>query len=421
MSDSFLCRRSGNRDNGYVTINFESGASHVEHSVPTPLSEARIALAATEVGDYALFGGGEVNNSPYHSSTVDAYNESLTRTTPTSLSEGRNALAATTVGDYALFGGGHSGSALTNVVDAYNLSLTRSTPTSLSEARRALAATTVGNYALFGGGWSGFGYSQTIDAYNSNLVRSTPTSLSEGRQDLASTSVEGYDANYALFGGGRHNSTGDYYSYSTVDAYNTSLTRSTPTSLSQARGCLAATSVRTYYVKLTPIGTWIYEYYALFAGGYTDDNYFVYPTVDAYNKSLTRSTPTPLSESRYYLSAARVGNLALFGGGYGNSYSSTVDAYDENFVRYTASNLSEGRELLSAATVGNYALFGGGYVGSGFSSTVDAYTINSKVQVYPGTIYKFNDMQNEQTSSTFQELTLKTPISGYMKIYNETN
>lgn len=418
MSDSFICRRSGNRDNGYVTINFESGASHVEHSVPTPLSEGRNELAATSVGNYALFGGGWGGSSTYYS-TVDTYNTNLVRTTPTSLSESRDRLSASSVGNYALFGGGH-GNSRSSTVDAYNSSLTRSTPTALSEARRALSATTVGNYALFGGGWSGSGYSQTIDAYNSNLVRSTPTSLSEGREYLASTSVEGYDANYALFGGGRHHSTGDSYSYSTVDAYNTSLTRSTPTSLSQARGALSATSVRTYYVKLTPIGTWIYEYYALFAGGYTDDNYFVYPTVDAYNTSLTRSTPTPLSEPRYYLSAARVGNLALFGGGYGNSYSSTVDVYDENFVRYTASNLSEARTNLSAATVGNYALFGGGS-GNSHSSTVDAYTINNKVQVYPGTKYKFNDMQNEETSSTFQELTLKTPISGYMKIYNETN
>lgn len=413
MSDSFICRRSGNRDNGYVTINFESGASHVEHSVPTPLSETRNDLAATSIGDYALFGGGWTGSG---SSTVDAYNTSLTRSTPTSLSQARQYLSATSVGDYALFGGG-VGNSYSSTVDAYNTSLTRSTPTSLSQARDRLSAATVGDYALFGGGWSVSGYSQTVDAYNTSLVRTTPTTLSQARHLLAATSVEGYDANYALFGGGRHYSTDD--SYSTVDAYNASLTRSTPTALSQARDYLAATSVRTYYVKLTPIGTWIYEYYALFGGGSNGSGYS--STVDAYNLSLTRSTPTPLSEARGALAATSVGNLALFGGGYGNSYSSTVDAYDENFVRYTASNLREGRSILAATAVGNYALFGGGAASSGAPSTVDAYTINSKVQVYPGTIYKFNDMQNEQTSSTFQELTLKTPISGYMKIYNETN
>jgi len=73
----------------------------------TPLSVARENLAATTIGNYALFGGG------YSTSVVDAYDTSLTRTTPTPLSVARYNLAATTVGNYALFGGG------SNVVDAY--------------------------------------------------------------------------------------------------------------------------------------------------------------------------------------------------------------------------------------------------------------------------------------------------------------
>ena len=47
---------------------------------------------------------------------------SLTRTTATSLSEARGYLAATTVGDYALFGGGYNRSAYSNTVDAYTIS-----------------------------------------------------------------------------------------------------------------------------------------------------------------------------------------------------------------------------------------------------------------------------------------------------------
>ena len=43
--------------------------------------------------------------------------------------------------------------------------------------------------------------------------------------------------------------------------------------------------------------------------------------------SLTRTIPTPLSESRTYLAATSVGNYALFGGGKSSSNSSTVDAY----------------------------------------------------------------------------------------------
>ena len=82
---------------------------------------------------------------------------SLTRTTATSLSVGRSYLAATTVGDYALFGGG----SYKNTVDAYDASLTRTTATALSVPRSFLAATSVGNYALFGGGDG----KNTVDAY----------------------------------------------------------------------------------------------------------------------------------------------------------------------------------------------------------------------------------------------------------------
>jgi hypothetical protein len=111
------------------------------------------------VGNYALFGGG---TGP--SSTVDAYNTSLTRTTPTALSVARDDIATTTVGNYALFGGGGGPS---NIVDAYDTSLVR-TMTALSVARDRLAATTVGDYALFGGGGGPSSASTSaVDAYKS--------------------------------------------------------------------------------------------------------------------------------------------------------------------------------------------------------------------------------------------------------------
>ena len=67
-------------------------------------------------------------------------------------------------------------------------------------------------------------------------------------------------------------SVGDYAVFadgSTADAYDTSLTKSTPTGLSVPRGNLAGASVGNY---------------ALFAGGfmYIDDSYRYYSTVDAY-------------------------------------------------------------------------------------------------------------------------------------------
>ena len=228
----------------------------------TALRKARYYLAATTLGDYALFGGGcNGSNNSDNVNTVDAYNTSLTRSTPTPLSQARSSLAATTLGDYALFGGD-------SVVDAYNKSLTRSTPTALSQARSSLAATTLGDYALFGGG-DGMSYSESMGSYTN--------------------------------------------SFNTVDAYNTSLTRSTPTPLSQARSSLAATTLGDY---------------ALFGGGNTGSTRIGGTSgtsvVDAYNKSLTRSTPTALSAYRLRLAATTLGDYALFGGGdRGSEYASS--------------------------------------------------------------------------------------------------
>jgi len=307
-------------------------------TTPEPLSVARDYLAATTVGNYALFGGGYRDYYVY-SDTVDAYDTSLTRTIPTPLSVARGQLVATTVGNYALFGGGYD-EAYKDTVDAYDTSLTRTIPEPLSVAREDGAATTVGNYALFGGGFgSGGSHTNTVDAYDTSLTRtiSTPLSIAVGR--LAATTV----GNYALFGGGSGLS-------NVVDAYDTSLTRTIPTPLSVARRDLAATTVGNY---------------ALFGGGRPTSNTYS-NVVDAYDTSLTRTIPTPLSVARDYLAATTVGNYALFGGGYAGAYKNTVDAYDTSLTRTIPTPLSVARTP-SATTVGNYALFSGRII------IVDAY------------------------------------------------
>ena len=310
----------------------------------TPLSEHRYLLAATTVGDYALFGGGDALNGA--TSTVDAYNSSLVHSTPTGLSEARFKLAATAVGGYALFGGG----GYKEAVDAYNSSLVHSTPTGLSKGKHGLAATTVGDYALFGGGDTlRDGASATVDAYNSSLVHSTPTGLSKARYSLYAAAV----GDYALFGGGVHTPA--------VDAYNSSLVRSTPTGLSKARAELATATVGDY---------------ALFGGGQIN-NSTTYLIVDAYNSSLVRSTPTGLSEARAELAATAVGGYALFGGGGISGYYSAVDAYNSSLVHSTPTGLPKPRADLVATAVGGYALFGGGRInGYQLLNTVDAYVVS---------------------------------------------
>ena len=176
--------------------------------------------AATHVGEYTLFGGGEDNDALY------AFNTSLTQINSTSLSIGRVRLAATHVGDYALFGGGASSYSSTDdggtpqsIVDAYDKFLTRTIAESLSAPRYGLTATHVGDYALFGGGVDGGAYTNfnmynNVDSYDTYLSRTITTGLSIPKMNLAATHV----GDYALFGGGKSSNYAGT-SLSSVDAY----------------------------------------------------------------------------------------------------------------------------------------------------------------------------------------------------------
>ena len=101
--------------------------TNLERTTAPTLSQAREDLAATTLAPtggsnpqsgHALFGGGRISDG--YSAVVDAYYASLTRTTATALSQARDVLAATTVGEYALFGGGGVyGTIYSAVVDVY--------------------------------------------------------------------------------------------------------------------------------------------------------------------------------------------------------------------------------------------------------------------------------------------------------------
>ena len=97
---------------------------------------------------------------------------------------------------------------------------------------------------------------------------------------------------------------------------------------------------------------------------------------EKYKPKALSADVTALSTACSHLAAATVGNYALFAGGYGSSYSAVVDAYNASLTRSTPTSLSTGRYDLAAATVGNYALFGGGYGGSySYFAVVDAYKV----------------------------------------------
>ena len=142
------------------------------------------------------------------------------------------------------------------------------------------------------------------------------------------------------------------FSVKTVDAYNTSLTKSTPAEMKYERGYHASAAIGGY---------------ALFACGEertTSGSQFM-SSIEVYSASLTLSRAPDMSDyGRLNMGAAVVGNYALFAGGMANGLgdaSVKVDAYDTSLTHTMATNLNgKPRECVRGASVGNYALFAGG-------------------------------------------------------------
>ena len=123
MGSGYLVRRGVVGSSSEVTVTFDIQNVKIFRRGLTSLITPVYNLAATTVGDYALFGGGSSGNTYY--STVDAYDTNLVRSSMDNLLEVRSGLAATTVGKYALFGGGNDGGSLcSDDVDIYTFDST---------------------------------------------------------------------------------------------------------------------------------------------------------------------------------------------------------------------------------------------------------------------------------------------------------
>ncbi len=206
-------------DSGYTKTSF-SGLSS---------KKCCIGACTTANHRYAVFAGGGLlyGNA---SSTADIYDSNGNRSTGTSLSTASYDVKATTVGDYILFAGGKntgksSGYSTLTTVNAYNNSLTRTTVSSLSVGRYTHAATRAGNYALFAGGYSGKKYSttlNTVDAYDSSLTRISAPNLTKAVAYVQSCTLD----DYALIGSGlAANPSGGGVGTVTMQAYDSTLTK----------------------------------------------------------------------------------------------------------------------------------------------------------------------------------------------------
>lgn len=137
-----------------------------------------------------------------------------------------------------------------------------------------------------------------------------------------------------------------------VNAYDASLTRTSPAELAGA-GYIAMSGSAGEYALFVGLS-------ATGAAGLV---------ACAYDASLTRVELTPLSVGRYGGASANVGDYVLFAGGntdnsmpFLSAGTAYVDAYDSSLTRSTAASLpiavsDNGGTSLS----GLYALFGGGY------------------------------------------------------------
>ena len=269
-------------------------------------------VGCVQIGDYVVFGGGVVypgdDIQVSRTSTVIAYNKSLSRRTVTSLSPARGVLATARVGNYALFAGGSTATGKLSVVEAYDESLTKHSVADLNRPTDALAGTTVGDYAIFAGGQDGYmSQTNTCTAYNSSLTKVNIPELSVARHTLGATTV----GNYALFGGGAYtDSSSTFVPLDTVDVYSETLTQIRTLSLSVARHSLAATTIGDY---------------AIFAGGegyYSKDGLALYSTVDVFDGSLIRTQSTDLSSPTDVSAGTTIGDYALIG-----VHSKKIDVY----------------------------------------------------------------------------------------------
>lgn len=325
------------------------------YGVITSLSIGLQYLAATTIGNYALFAGG-VTATNAAMPTVNAYSATLIRKIADAMSIQRTHHTATTAGgQYAVISGGASNA---SYIDYYDTSLTHSqTINAISETRYKAAATPVGNYALVAGGQRSATATSTarntIEAYDTSLSCQLATNLGAARYRLAATTI----GDYAIFSGGYNGSS----TLSNTDVYNSSLTRTT------------VAGRKRYNHAGTTVGN-----YAVFAGGNDGDNGST-DAAFAYDKSLTLTDITSLLAYVEELKATTVGNYAIFAGGWQSmAYRNFVTVYDESLTRTIPSNqLRYARYGHAATTVGNYALFGGGLSirEESVDNTVEAYTV----------------------------------------------
>lgn len=304
------------------------------------------------------------------------------------LSEIKATTSGGNVGNYAVFAAGRTGSStMSSLIEAYTKDLIHTTPGNLLHSAYAVGNARAGEHLIFSSFYNGTSLKAYADALDSNLVVSALPNMRETKN--AGTASVG---DYAFFVGGETSSASAYdsaltvhtlasvisrtnmvgtsvgnyalfhgsVSYSTVEVFDNNLVKGTSIALSDTRRYTCASKVGNY---------------AVFAGGYSSGYSDV---VDAFDTSLVRTTPTALSVARQYATPAETAEYAMFAGGQADTILGVVDYYDDQLVRYTAPDLSVPRYNpynKGGASIGDILLFAGGYTSaSTYTDSVEAYS-----------------------------------------------
>jgi hypothetical protein len=267
------------------------------------------------------------------------------------LSAPRGELSAVTVDQFALFAGGRTGGTLHSTVDIYDALNDAWTMTALPlGARTNLAVAALGHQAFFAGGaTAGTASTTAVDIFDSQTQLWVTAQLSVPRFGLVATAV----GTKVIFAGGATNGPFNAVVSDVVDIYDSALGLPsdplawTATTLTQSRAFICAGTVGQL---------------AMFAGGYdgtTDSN-----VVDVYDNSTDQWAVMHLSQARGFTTdaSAVVGSKIFFAGGLqdNNVLSGVVDIYDEQTGLWTVESLPTPRVGVLAVALGNVILMAGG-------------------------------------------------------------
>lgn len=284
--------------------------------------------------------------------------------------------------DYCVLNfGGFNGTSAVSTVDAFKVSdegIEKLNAQTLDSTRAYSAAASVGNCVVVVGGGTkdaSVGDLEVFRFSGSTLEKAESSITTSGRDFLAAASV----GDYVFAMGGCLENNGQVSSvFNTVDVFKVNLSsvkkvENHGLALLTARGRLAAATAGNRVIAV---------------GGIAADKQ-ASKTLDSFklteNGGFERlSVPGALSEPRYDLAAASVGNYVLAMGGYtGSNASNAVDVFKvtENGVGRVVAHglaLSVARYGLAAASVGNYVLAMGGYTDDNVASdVVDVFEISN--------------------------------------------